>query len=62
MAEEKGVPAYRILPNAALQALADERPVTQEEALNVKGIGYAKARTIVPDFLEEIANWRKENC
>jgi ATP-dependent DNA helicase RecQ len=62
LANDKGVPAYRILPNAALQALADQRPVTQEEALGIKGIGYTKARTVVPDFLEEIANWREENC
>jgi superfamily II DNA helicase RecQ len=62
LANDKGVPAYRILTNAALEALAEARPVTQEEALDIKGIGPMKARTIIPGFLEEIAIWRAENC
>ena len=61
MANDRGVPAYQILSNAALQALAEQRPVTQEEALGVKGIGPSKARTVVPDFLDEIAAWREDN-
>ncbi|MBT3289251.1 MAG: HRDC domain-containing protein [Victivallales bacterium] len=61
LASDKGVPVFRILPNAALQELAEQRPVTQEEALQIKGIGPSKARTVVPDFLAEIATWRQEN-
>ena len=58
LAQERGVPAYRILTNAALEGLERERPVTPAEACRIKGIGDMKARTVVPRFLEAIAQWR----
>ncbi|MDX9980477.1 MAG: ATP-dependent DNA helicase RecQ [Lentisphaeria bacterium] len=61
LAEKQGVPAFRIFPNSVLEALADQRPVTVEEALAINGIGPSKARTVVPEFLAEIAKWRAEN-
>lgn len=38
-----GVPAYIIYPDATLQALASRLPKTEEELLEVRGIGPAKA-------------------
>lgn len=61
LADKQGVPAYRIFPNSVLEALADLRPVTVEEAVAISGIGPSKARTVVPEFLAEIAKWRAEN-
>lgn len=61
LASKQNTPAYRIFSNAVLEALADQRPVTVEEALQISGIGPSKARTVVPEFLAEIAAWRAEN-
>ncbi len=61
LAKEQNTPAYRIFSNAVLEALADQRPVTVEEAQQISGIGPSKARTVVPRFLDEIAKWRAEN-
>jgi ATP-dependent DNA helicase RecQ len=52
------IPPYQILTNAALEALAHVRPATVDEAQTIKGIGPAKARTIIPHFLEIIARYR----
>ena len=60
LAREHGVPAYRILTDAALTGLAQMQPATPEEAARIKGIGPAKARDVVPAFLTAIAGWRRE--
>jgi ATP-dependent DNA helicase RecQ len=52
---QKGnVPAYTIFPNLVLKKLASLKPATAEEAMEIKGIGPAKAETILPAFLEII--------
>ena len=48
------VPAYAIFPNLVLKKLASLKPRTAEEAMEIKGIGPAKAETILPAFLEII--------
>jgi superfamily II DNA helicase RecQ len=50
-----GVPPYHILSNRVLEELAARRPVTIEEALDVPGIGPAKAKSLLPSFLKLIA-------
>ncbi|WOO39436.1 RecQ family ATP-dependent DNA helicase [Rubellicoccus peritrichatus] len=50
------VPAYTIFPNKVLAQLADLKPENVEAAMNIKGIGPAKAETILPAFLEVIAS------
>lgn len=42
-AKELGMPAYRLLPNRTLDALARMRPMTQATLLEVTGIGAARA-------------------
>ena len=50
-----------LLISGALAGLAESRPETPDEALEVRGIGIAKLTTIVPQFLREIARWKAEN-
>lgn len=47
-------PAYTIFPNTVLQQLAAEKPTDAEEAMQIKGIGPAKAASILPEFLKLI--------
>ena len=49
-ARKHGVPAFCILGNQTIRAIAQERPITLEELLCVSGIGAAKAEK----FGEEI--------
>lgn len=49
-ARKHGVPAFCILGNQTIRAIAQERPITREELLCVSGIGAAKAEK----FGEEI--------
>lgn len=61
IAEKRHVPVYCILSNDALAGLAESKPETPDEALEIRGIGMAKLTTIVPPFLKEIAGWKAEN-
>lgn len=49
-------PAYTIFPNTVLQKLAAMKPKTADEAMQIKGIGPAKAKSILPTFLKLIAD------
>ena len=42
-ARKHGVPAFCILGNQTIRAIAQERPITVEELLSVRGVGPAKA-------------------
>ncbi len=57
LAEKRHVPLYLILSNEALAELAERRPATPEEALEIKGIGPAKLATVVRPFLEAIREY-----
>lgn len=59
VARTRGVPAFRVLADAELNALAEKQPLTVEEAMRIKGIGPAKAATVIPLFLDRIRNWRR---
>jgi len=59
LAKARGnVPPYQILTNRALEALAVRQPADPEEALEIPGIGPAKARLVVPAMLKVIASWQ----
>lgn len=60
MRRQKGLAAFQIFPNAVLKALADLKPESAEEAMAIKGIGEAKAKTCLPPFLELIKAVRAE--
>lgn len=54
--ERGNVPAYTIFPNKVLIELANTCPQSPEQAMTIKGIGPAKAESILPAFLEIIAS------
>jgi DNA helicase-2/ATP-dependent DNA helicase PcrA len=51
----RGVPAYAVLTDAALEAVAERAPRTEEELLAVPGIGPAKVASYGPSLLEILA-------
>lgn len=57
--ERGNVPAYTIFPNEVLKELARLRPASVEEAMDIRGIGPAKAETVLPAFLEVIREYDK---
>lgn len=61
LAEENAVPPYAILPNRTLEELAETKPHTESEALEIKGIGMAKLKTVVPPFLAAIQEWENSH-
>ena len=61
MAHKKGIPAYQILPDATLKLLASVAPRTTAEAMQIRGIGPAKAATVLPKMLEAIREWDKKS-
>jgi DNA topoisomerase-3 len=61
LARRRKVPAFRILSNATLRALAAARPSSEDELLGVSGIGPAKAREFGHELLELIATTPSES-
>jgi superfamily II DNA helicase RecQ len=61
MAASKGIPAFQILSDATLKLLASVAPQSTAEAMQIRGIGPAKAATVLPRMLEAIRKWRKES-
>ncbi|MCE9558251.1 MAG: RecQ family ATP-dependent DNA helicase [Armatimonadetes bacterium] len=60
-AEAGGVPAWMILPDATLIALAGQRPTSSESLLGVSGIGEKKAAEFGPKLLEVISEYCRQN-
>ena len=54
MAAESGRPTFTIFPNSVLVDLANQKPQDEESALEIKGIGSAKVKTVLPEFLQII--------
>lgn len=61
IADKRRCPAYQVFSNATLRGLAEETPVSAAEARGIKGVGPAKERSVLPEFLAEIQQWRREN-
>jgi ATP-dependent DNA helicase RecQ len=57
LAREENVPAYLIFSNAALEDMAEKRPRTKHEFLQVSGVGEAKAEKYAGAFLDRIAEY-----
>lgn len=58
LADEKKVPAYIIFGNATLQEMADKKPVTLDEMMDIKGVGEKKIESYGQLFVELI----REHC
>jgi ATP-dependent DNA helicase RecQ len=54
MAAQTGKPAFTVFPNSVLVELANKKPLTEQEALEIKGIGPAKVKSVLPEFLRII--------
>ena len=59
IAEEKHVPPYVVLTDAALRDMSAKRPHSREEMLLVSGVGEAKMKAYGERFLQEIAKFEK---
>jgi ATP-dependent DNA helicase RecQ len=55
LADENGVPAYIVFSDATLKAMAELRPSSEMELLDVPGVGPAKLERYGAAFLERIA-------
>ena len=59
IAEEKHVPPYVVLTDAALRDMSAKRPHGREDMLLVSGVGEAKMKAYGERFLQEIAKFEK---
>jgi DNA helicase-2/ATP-dependent DNA helicase PcrA len=57
----RGVPAYAVLTDAALEALAERAPRTEQELLGVPGIGQAKLSSYGAELLQILAGTAGKN-
>ena len=60
LAREENVPAYRIMGNATLQLLATRKPTSEEDALDIKGIGPYTASRYLRHFIALIRDYLGE--
>ena len=59
-AAKHGIPEYRILCNASLSSLAQERPLTDTELLEIKGVGAKSCRVYGKQILGLISSFVAE--
>ena len=57
LAKERGVPAYIVFSNAALEDMARRKPVSSEEFLQVNGVGEMKLTMYGEEFIGAIAEF-----
>ncbi len=60
LATAKGVPAYVVFSDATLKNIANERPVTDDDFLQIEGVGNKKLQDYGYDFITEIIKFNKE--
>lgn len=61
ISKEKNVPPFVIFQEPSLQDMAIQYPITQEELVNIQGVGTGKAQRYGKPFLELINNYVEEN-
>lgn len=61
LSQKRHTPPYRIFSDRTLRELARKQPLTVEEACTLPGIGPVKAKSILPEFLKCLDEWRKKN-
>ena len=57
LAQERGIPPYRIFSDATLMDMIEKRPMTSEAFLDVMGVGEQKLETYGDDFIDAIINF-----
>lgn len=57
LAGDEGVPAYIIFNNQTLLEMAEEKPQTYDDFLDISGVGQVKASKYADIFIERIEEW-----
>lgn len=60
LAKEEGIPAYLIFNDATLKEMEKERPMTDEEFIQINGVGRQKMQNYGYKFIKEIIAFSKE--
>ncbi|MDX1603150.1 MAG: helix-turn-helix domain-containing protein, partial [Salinimicrobium sediminis] len=60
LAREEGIPAYLIFNDATLKEMEKERPMTDEEFMQINGVGRQKMQNYGYRFIKEIIAFGKE--
>ncbi|HCE44956.1 MAG TPA: hypothetical protein DET40_15560 [Lentisphaeria bacterium] len=58
IAEDTDVPAYCVLHDSALVELVKIQPTSLIDASEIKGVGPAKLKKVIPAFIEAIRKWK----
>ncbi|GAF64514.1 putative helicase [Bacillus sp. TS-2] len=61
LAKEKQLPPYYIFSDKTLKEMARTIPVTEEELMNISGVGMQKLRDYGPIFLEQLQQIKKDD-
>ncbi len=62
LADERGVPAYVVFSDKTLQDMAERRPGSPAELLEVHGVGLKKLAEYGDAFLAEVRGFRRAKC
>lgn len=60
IAKEKGLPAYLLFTNKSLEEMAERKPVTESDFLDINGVGSVKLEAYGKEFLAEIKSYLEE--
>jgi ATP-dependent DNA helicase RecQ len=60
LAKEEGIPAYLIFNDAALKEMEKKRPMTDEDFIEINGVGRKKMQDYGYKFIKEIIAFNKE--
>ena len=61
MADERNLPPYVLFSDATLKDMSRYLPITEEDMLNIKGVGRKKYTDFGGEFLAEVQKWNEEN-
>jgi ATP-dependent DNA helicase RecQ len=57
LADKQNIPAYQVFSDVTLQEMASEKPTTEDEIMQITGVGERKCQLYGPEFINEIINF-----
>src|SRR5690606_14698524 len=60
IAQEEGIPAYLIFNDATLKEMEKERPMTDDDFMQINGVGRKKMQDYGYQFIREIISYKKQ--
>ena len=60
IAQEEGIPAYLIFNDATLKEMEKERPMTDDDFMQINGVGRKKMQDYGYQFIKEIISYKKQ--